>query len=88
MKVALMIPGHPQWVEFCNKLQEMQWCEHEFGYAIECLNLFAVDTDRTLAWFQEHGGYCDCEIIFNIICPAFDDEGNFIGKMHQWEVEV
>jgi len=25
-----------------------------------------IDTDGSLKYFEEHGGYCDCEIVFNV----------------------
>jgi hypothetical protein len=25
-----------------------------------------VDVDKSIAYFREHGGYCDCEILFNV----------------------
>jgi hypothetical protein len=31
--------------------------------------LGGIDIDGTLAFFWEHGGYCDCEIMFNVDRP-------------------
>lgn len=25
-----------------------------------------IDIDKTMKYFDEHGGYCDCEILFNV----------------------
>ena len=25
-----------------------------------------IDIDKTFEYFDEHGGYCDCEILFNV----------------------
>ena len=35
--------------------------------------LGGIDIDGTLAFFREHGGYCDCEILFNVDRPDLDD---------------
>jgi hypothetical protein len=29
-------------------------------------NMGRVDIDGSIAFFQEHGGWCDCEILFNV----------------------
>lgn len=26
-----------------------------------------IDVEKSLAYFEEHGGYCDCEILFNVL---------------------
>jgi len=35
----------------------------------------ATDADllATLDYFDEHGGYCDCEILLNVEAPLYDD---------------
>jgi len=25
-----------------------------------------LDVDKTIAWLEQNGGYCDCEVIFNV----------------------
>ena len=35
--------------------------------------LGGVDIAGTLAFFRQHGGYCDCEILFNVDRPDLDD---------------
>jgi uridine phosphorylase len=27
---------------------------------------YDVDVAASLAYFEEHGGYCDCEVVFNV----------------------
>jgi len=26
-----------------------------------------IDIDASISYFDEHGGYCDCEILFNVV---------------------
>lgn len=36
-------------------------------FAINILNTMPeIDVDKSLEYFEEHGGYCDCEIIINV----------------------
>ena len=30
------------------------------------LTVMGCDFDASLAFFREHGGYCDCEVLFNV----------------------
>src|SRR5262249_23932823 len=31
---------------------------------------FDVDVEGSLAYFEGHGGFCDCEIVFNVGAPS------------------
>lgn len=37
-------------------------------YATDILTRYFpdIDMDETLAYFEAHGGHCDCEILFNV----------------------
>ena len=41
-------------------------------------NMGASDSDllATLDYFDEHGGYCDCEILLNVDAPLHADESD------------
>lgn len=42
-------------------------CKHDYELTSNFLNLKGKKIDdRTIKWFQENGGYCDCEILFNV----------------------
>lgn len=30
------------------------------------LEFEGIDVDASLEYFQQHGGYCDCEVLFNV----------------------
>lgn len=71
-------PGHPKWKDFVEKLEETcnfktvkgktTWdCSGDLSFARTILEeMQDVDIERTLEWFEEHGGFCDCEILLNI----------------------
>ena len=51
-------------------------CDHTLRETIEFLQKRNLNVERTVAWLREYGGYCDCEVIFNV-----DDKfGEIIGR--------
>lgn len=34
--------------------------------ATKILKAMRFDVARSIAYFREHGGYCDCEVVFNV----------------------
>jgi hypothetical protein len=87
MHSELMTPEHPAWEAFIARLAgpegcnfhedargELRWrCRHNtrLAQAILARHFPTVDRAASLAFFAEHGGYCDCEIVFNV---APDDQ--------------
>ncbi len=54
-------------------------CEHDYRYATEIMQMMGgIDIEKSIAFFQEHGGFCDCEICFNI--NPGDLEREAVGK--------
>ena len=41
-------------------------CDHTLRETIEFLRERDLDVGRIVPWLQEHGGYCDCEVIYNV----------------------
>ena len=41
-------------------------CDHTLREAVEFLEKRELDVERVVAWLHEHGGYCDCEVIYNV----------------------
>jgi hypothetical protein len=84
MKIeTIMRPDHPRWLEFCEMLagptgcnfrkEGMAWnCGGDHRFARRLLPQFGVDVEKSIAYFEENGGYCDCEILFN--CTEAEDE--------------
>jgi hypothetical protein len=43
-------------------------------YALEVMGgIGSIDIEGSLVFFEEHGGFCDCEILINIDCGEEDD---------------
>jgi hypothetical protein len=41
-------------------------CDHTLRVTIEFLKQRNLDVERAVVWLNEHGGYCDCEVILNV----------------------
>lgn len=76
-----MTPTHAMWDQFCETLEGpagcnfhngpkgMQWTctsrgDRKLSKAI--LKDMGADVAKSLKYFDEHGGHCDCEILFNV----------------------
>lgn len=43
-----------------------QACDHSRRLALAWLESRGHDVDRVFAWLDTQGGFCDCEILFNV----------------------
>ena len=51
-------------------------CDHTLKDTIHFLTERNLDVDKIVPWLNEYGGYCDCEVIFNV-----DDKwGEYVGR--------
>ena len=50
-------------------------CDHTLKESINFLKLRALDVETVVPWLGEHGGYCDCEVIYNV----YNDVGDIVG---------
>ena len=76
--MEIMTTKHPRWDEFCNRLEGSEGCNfteeswtcyggYDKRFATAILGTMeGVDIEKSLAYFEENGGHCDCEILFNI----------------------
>ena len=77
-----MTTGHPRWEEFAERLEGPEGCNFrgkdrypvwdcqagkDKTFARMILEDMEMDVEKSCAYFEEHGGWCDCEIVFNII---------------------
>jgi hypothetical protein len=78
----VMKPGHKKWRRFCNRLAGPEACDfkdhptkrftfkcgggNDRSMATRILKDMGADVKASLAFFSEHGGHCDCEILFNV----------------------
>ncbi len=77
MTAQIMNPAHPRWSEFqslliksiCTVHLTKDLCD---GHLTQTRRIFAayfpeVDLSQTLEFFISHGGFCDCEVLLNIL---------------------
>ena len=51
-------------------------CDHTLRETIQFLKERNLVIEPVVAWLQQHGGFCDCEVIFNV-----DDKfGEIVGR--------
>lgn len=76
--LPLPIDDLKELLTFLNR-ENVPACDHTLRESIEFLNSRNLDTEKVIPWLNEHGGYCDCEVIFNV----YDDVGDIVG----WHLE-
>jgi Protein of unknown function (DUF2695) len=78
MTSILLTPKDPRWKKFCAALSDLvikHKCRHGYLHAEPLMREMGdIDVPGSIKFFQEHGGFCDCEILFNIMC-THDDNG-------------
>lgn len=74
-KREIPTPDSPRWATFIEELEScLSECgcdgdspEHVHRYSKAVMReMGGVDVAVSLAYFQENGGYCDCEILLNV----------------------
>ena len=51
-------------------------CDHTLQDTIKFLQKRNLDVDKIVPWLNEYGGFCDCEVIYNV-----DDAwGEYVGR--------
>ena len=81
----VMTPDHPRWEEFCERLEGPEGCNFrrkrdgnttwrcaggtDKRHARRILTSMGMDVEESLDYFEANGGYCDCEILFNVDQP-------------------
>jgi hypothetical protein len=67
---GILTPADPRWrafLEFLSADVIREKCRHDHRHAEKILNRMGdVDVPGSVAFFKRHGGYCDCEILFNV----------------------
>ena len=73
-KAPVMTPRHKRWQEFYNLLAlQARHCagtrDRPLAHAV-LASMGGFDIKASLAYFDNHGGYCDCEIVLNMQVSA------------------
>jgi hypothetical protein len=74
MTTEIMTPHSPRWAEFADRLFDLvneSGCDGDWGDVHQHAKMVlttmdGIDIDGSLAFFKEHHGYCDCEILLNV----------------------
>ena len=79
--INIMTPEHELWNEFVERLTGPEgidltenkrigtiWlCDNTTDNAVRILESMPnIDIEKTLLYFEKHGGHCDCEILMNV----------------------
>ncbi|MBO0684387.1 MAG: DUF2695 domain-containing protein [Candidatus Dormibacteraeota bacterium] len=75
----LILPRHPRWEEFIDRLSGAEGCNFQTSWTcyggrdkrfsrriLARMGLTEEAIKVCLAYFQDHGGHCDCEVVFNL----------------------
>jgi hypothetical protein len=69
---SVVTPADPRWDAFAEALSEAvnkQGCRNDHRLAEQIMTQMGdVDIPGSIEFFEQHGGYCDCEIMFNVVC--------------------
>ena len=60
--------------DYLNNLLEKQGCDDTSRFAIAWLENNGHPTQDVIDWLEENGGYCDCEVVMNVLYEMFEDE--------------
>ena len=66
-------PEGCDFTEAANGLKATWTCNHDRTFAIEILFAMGFSEEAVVAsldYFDDHGGHCDCEILFNVDVAA------------------
>jgi hypothetical protein len=68
----MMTPGHPRWEEFYCRLSEAL-AHHECDgrrdqteRVLTTMGFFDGEIADSFEYFEQRGGFCDCEVLFNV----------------------
>lgn len=79
MEMEILTPSHVGWNNFREKMQifmREKGCQQDLRNAEKVLEKVfsdSVDVEKTIQFFKDFGGYCDCEIFLNVI-PNWREE--------------
>jgi hypothetical protein len=77
--LEILTPDSPRWKTFVEQLDAAiaaDGCDAKtHRHAITVMRkMGGTDINGTLAYCEDHGGYCDCEILMNVDPGFWDDE--------------
>jgi hypothetical protein len=73
----VLTPDDKQWKHFADTLARQigDGCDDTLDNARRVLSTMeGVDVEETLAFFEAHGGFCDCEVLMNVAADRTDEK--------------
>jgi hypothetical protein len=55
-------------------LEGLEDCDNKLTHTIGWLKRNGFDVEFCQMWLESYGGYCDCEVLLNVIPPNGDNE--------------
>jgi len=52
--------------DFLDEQVEKNGCGHTLEITISFLDQRKIPNETVLNWLEDHGGYCDCEVLMNV----------------------
>jgi hypothetical protein len=75
--LKILTPSSNRWYEFGDMLFQRLGCDlpglcnGDYHHAKTATALMGgIDIEGSVAYFKKHGGYCDCEILLNVLPPG------------------
>jgi hypothetical protein len=69
----ILTPESPEWEAFVDAMfaaMKRNGCDGDAGHHRHAkavmTSMGGIDIEKTLAFFESRGGYCDCEILLNV----------------------
>jgi Protein of unknown function (DUF2695) len=70
MNTKILTPENPQWMTFLGMLAGAHCahgCQHDYRHSEKIMtDIGGIDIPESIAFFQKHGGFCDCEVGLNV----------------------
>ena len=62
-----------QLFEYLDEKLDIEKCSYNLLLTVEFLIQNNLAQDAVINWLKENGGYCDCEVLYNVEEKFFDD---------------
>jgi hypothetical protein len=72
--IPMSIDNLKDLLSFLNR-ESASECDHTLKESIEFIESRKLNPEVIISWLGEHGGFCDCEVIYNV----YDDVGEIVG---------
>ncbi len=51
-------------------------CDNRLRYAREFCRANGLNESEVIEWLEDNGGYCDCEVLMNVVSRCCDPDGD------------